>query len=293
MDFVDDESVPTIQCSRCCEWHHRPCVIGLKFPDQCFTCPDCGPWIFEESEAASAVDSDEEDEEQVIAKQKAVMQEPIAGLGLSPVDGSAELDSPLIVKCTFDKWHKSISFSSARNCSHEVLRHKVLSFDYLLVSLIDPGILGQVEEIFSLSTRSYAMAYKDDDGEIIIIATNDDLIEAIRYFGAGDDASLSSAASILSGRSFGSRRITVRVIITVDYDGPSLSASLASLLSESSESDNVSLSLGSQDDPLGGNLALERDARGKDYHAYTSGSSISHFWRSALVSQSIESIVFA
>ena len=75
------------------------------------------------------------------------------------------------------------------------------------------------------------MAYKDDDGEITNIATDADLIEAIQYFQAGDDAPLSSAASILSGRSFGPRRITVRVTITVDYDGPSLSdtSSLASL----------------------------------------------------------------
>ena len=42
---------------------------------------------------------------------------------------------------------------------------------------------------------------------------------------------MSSTASILSGRSFGSRRITLRVDISVDYDGPSLSdtSSLASL----------------------------------------------------------------
>lgn len=42
---------------------------------------------------------------------------------------------------------------------------------------------------------------------------------------------MSSTASILSGRSFGSRRITLRVDITVEYDGPSLSdtSSLASL----------------------------------------------------------------
>jgi hypothetical protein len=49
------------------------------------------------------------------------------------------------------------------------------------------------------------------------------LTEAIQYFQAGDDAPLSSAASILSGRSFGSRKVTLRVHITVDYDGPSLS----------------------------------------------------------------------
>lgn len=56
-------------------------------------------------------------------------------------------------------------------------------------------------------------------------------MEAIQYFQAGDDVPSSSAASILSGRSFGARKITLRVAITVDYDGPSLSdtSSLASL----------------------------------------------------------------
>lgn len=76
------------------------------------------------------------------------------------------------------------------------------------------------------------IAYKDDDGEITNITTESDLTEAIQYFQAGsDDPPLSSAASILSGRSFGSRRITLRVHVTVDYDGPSLSdtSSLASI----------------------------------------------------------------
>ena len=97
-------------------------------------------------------------------------------------------------------------------------------------SLIDIGI-NQVEECFSLSATSYVISYKDDDGEVTNVATDADLIEAIQYFQAGDDAPLSSAASILSGRSFGARKITVRVSIQVDYDGPSLSdtSSLASL----------------------------------------------------------------
>jgi hypothetical protein len=58
-----------------------------------------------------------------------------------------------------------------------------------------------------------------------------DLIEAIQYFQAGDDSPLSSAASILSGSSFSARKITLRVNITLDYDGPNLSdtSSLASL----------------------------------------------------------------
>ena len=90
----------------------------------------------------------------------------------------------------------------------------------------------KVEQCFSLSATSYAIAYKDDDGEVTDITTDSDLTEAIQYFQAGsDDPPTSSAASILSGRSFGSRRITLRVHITVDYDGPSLSdtSSLASM----------------------------------------------------------------
>jgi hypothetical protein len=99
-----------------------------------------------------------------------------------------------------------------------------------LLSLIDIGI-NQVEECFSLSATSYVISYKDDDGEVTNVATDADLIEAIQYFQAGDDAPLSSAASILSGRSFGARKIYVRVTIQVDYDGPSLSdtSSLSSL----------------------------------------------------------------
>ncbi|KAF5355357.1 hypothetical protein D9758_006112 [Tetrapyrgos nigripes] len=122
-------------------------------------------------------------------------------------------DKPLVVKCTYDRYNKRITFSSARNCTYSILKHKV-------------------EQCFSLSASTYAIAYKDDDGEITDITTDDDLTEAIQYFHAGnDEAPLSSAASILSGRSFGSRKITLRVHITVDYDGPSLSdtGSLASL----------------------------------------------------------------
>ncbi|KAK0202723.1 hypothetical protein DFS33DRAFT_1342403 [Desarmillaria ectypa] len=114
-------------------------------------------------------------------------------------------DRPLIVKCTFDRWNKRITFASSRNCTYILLRHKV-------------------EQCFSLSASTYAITYKDDDGEITDIRNEADLSEAIQYFQAGsDDPPLSSAASILSGRSFGSRKITLRVHITVDYDGPSLS----------------------------------------------------------------------
>lgn len=90
----------------------------------------------------------------------------------------------------------------------------------------------QVEQSFSLQAFSFSIAYKDDDGEVTDITSESDLTEAVQYFQAGvDDIPVSSAASILSGRSFGSRRITLRVFITVDYDGPSLSdtSSLVSL----------------------------------------------------------------
>ncbi|KDQ61360.1 hypothetical protein JAAARDRAFT_30782 [Jaapia argillacea MUCL 33604] len=122
-------------------------------------------------------------------------------------------DRPLVVKCTFDRWNKRITFASARNCSYDLLRDKI-------------------EQCFSLSATSYVLSYKDDDGEVTDITTESDLTEAIAYFQAGsDDPPLSSAASILSGRSFGSKKITLRVQINVDYDGPSLSdtSSLASM----------------------------------------------------------------
>ncbi|KAG6821486.1 hypothetical protein H0H93_010210 [Arthromyces matolae] len=118
----------------------------------------------------------------------------------------------LVVKCAFDTRNKKITFDSARNCTYDVLRRKV-------------------EECFALSSTLFAITYKDDDGEVTTISNENDLTEAIQYFQPGDDPPLSSAASILSGRSFGSRRVTLKVHIIVEYDGPSLSdtSSLISL----------------------------------------------------------------
>ncbi|KAJ2915481.1 hypothetical protein MD484_g4936, partial [Candolleomyces efflorescens] len=120
-------------------------------------------------------------------------------------------DRPLVVRCTFDKAHKKITFSSSQNCSFDLLRHKI-------------------EQCFSLSAATYAVSWKDDDGETTSIVTEDDLSEAICYFSSGDDGS-GSILSGFSGRSFGRKTVTLRVAITVDYDGPSLSdtSSLASL----------------------------------------------------------------
>lgn len=90
--------------------------------------------------------------------------------------------------------------------------------------------LSQVDQCFSLYGTSYLIAWKDDDGETSNIATDNDLVETIKYHHGGDDAPLSSAASILSGRSFSSRKITIHVDVIMEYDGPNLSdtSSLAS-----------------------------------------------------------------
>ncbi|KAL4245861.1 hypothetical protein ABKN59_008801 [Abortiporus biennis] len=122
-------------------------------------------------------------------------------------------DKPLVVKCNYDGVNKRITFSSSKTCTYDLLKHRV-------------------DQCFSLYTTQYAITYTDDDGEVTDITTEGDLTEAIRYFHPGaDDPPLSSAASILSGRSFGRGKITLRVKISVDYDGPSLSdtSSLASM----------------------------------------------------------------
>ncbi|KAG8872884.1 hypothetical protein FRB97_007265 [Tulasnella sp. 331] len=121
------------------------------------------------------------------------------------------MDRPLIVKCTFDHCPKRISFTSAANCTYELLHTKI-------------------EQSFSLSAISFTISYKDDDGEITVIANDFDLVEAVQYFQAGDDTPGSSNASVASYRSGAGRKTTLRVQVVVDYDGPSLSdtASLAS-----------------------------------------------------------------
>ncbi|EMD39291.1 hypothetical protein CERSUDRAFT_112939 [Gelatoporia subvermispora B] len=117
----------------------------------------------------------------------------------------ARPDKPLVVKCTYEQQNKRITFSSTRICNYELLRQRI-------------------ERCFSLSATPYTIDYTDDDGEVTDITTDDDLTEAIRYFySAGDDAPISSGASILSGRSIGRSKITVRVRVSIPYDGPSLS----------------------------------------------------------------------
>lgn len=111
-------------------------------------------------------------------------------------------------------------------------------------------MLLQVEQCFSLSATPYMINYTDDEGEVTAITTDFDLTEAIRYFHPStDDAPVSSSASILSGRSFTRGKITLRVKIIVDYDGPSLSdtSSLVSLDEfKNRNGSNSSFSLNSQ-----------------------------------------------
>ncbi|KAJ3872631.1 hypothetical protein F5051DRAFT_421058 [Lentinula edodes] len=122
-------------------------------------------------------------------------------------------DKKLVVRCTFNKNHKKITFQSAQRCTFDNLREKIV-------------------QCFSLSASSFDIWYKDDDGETLKIWTDDQLTGAITYFAdAADDAHTSSASSIFSGRGFGSRKITLPVQIEVEYEGPSLSdtGSIASI----------------------------------------------------------------
>ncbi|KAF9069787.1 hypothetical protein BDP27DRAFT_674584 [Rhodocollybia butyracea] len=107
-------------------------------------------------------------------------------------------DKPLVVKCDFNGNQKKISFHSAQNCSYGTLRDKI-------------------EQCFALYTSAFSIVYFDD-GEEIPISAEDHLTEAISYFQADEGTS-----SIRSGFSFGTRKITLRVQILVEYEGPSLS----------------------------------------------------------------------
>ncbi|KAF8623215.1 hypothetical protein AX15_006453 [Amanita polypyramis BW_CC] len=116
------------------------------------------------------------------------------------MSSSTRLGKPLLVKCTFNRKHKRISFHSARNCTYDLLRSKV-------------------EECFSLTGTSYMIAYKDDDGEITNISTDDDLSDAVDFFNDGnDDAPPPSNSSIFSGRSTGSKKITMHVEVNIEFD---------------------------------------------------------------------------
>ncbi|EUC59772.1 PB1 domain protein [Rhizoctonia solani AG-3 Rhs1AP] len=120
-------------------------------------------------------------------------------------------DIPLVVKCTFDRSMRRITFQSAQTCTYELLR-------------------ARIEECFSLAASSFTISYTDDDAEVTDINSDNDLTEAVAYFQVGEEIT-GSGASVYSYRSSGPKKITLRVTVTVDYDGPSLSdtASLVSM----------------------------------------------------------------
>ncbi|CAE7050720.1 unnamed protein product [Rhizoctonia solani] len=120
-------------------------------------------------------------------------------------------DIPLVVKCTFDRSMRRITFQSAQTCNYDLLR-------------------ARIEECFSLAASSFTISYTDDDAEITDINSDNDLTEAVAYFQLGEEIG-STGGSVYSYRSSGPKKITLRVTVTVDYDGPSLSdtASLASM----------------------------------------------------------------
>jgi len=89
------------------------------------------------------------------------------------------------------------------------------------------------------------ISYNDDDGETSIIATDDELTEAIDFFNDGnDDAPQSSNSSVLSGRS--TRKIYMNVDVNIEFDGRlSDTASLDEYRDESESQLSESLSLNS------------------------------------------------
>ncbi|KAG8733510.1 hypothetical protein FRC11_005592 [Ceratobasidium sp. 423] len=99
-------------------------------------------------------------------------------------------------------------------------------------SLLSAHLIGQcgIEECFSLAASSFTISYTDDDAEVTDIISDNDLTEAVSYFQTGEEIG-SAGGSVYSYRSSGPKKITLRVTVTVDYDGPSLSdtASLASM----------------------------------------------------------------
>ncbi|OCF60275.1 hypothetical protein L486_02955 [Kwoniella mangroviensis CBS 10435] len=115
---------------------------------------------------------------------------------------------PLVIKCAFDGITRKVTFPSAATCRLDSLRLRV-------------------EECFSLSASPFSLAYTDDDGEEFHIRSSRDLTEAITYFISGDDdAAPSTYSGSTSGNlmyAFPNQKITIRLDVLVEYDGPSLS----------------------------------------------------------------------
>ncbi|KAL7421406.1 hypothetical protein Q5752_004291 [Cryptotrichosporon argae] len=118
---------------------------------------------------------------------------------------------PLVVKCGYDNASRRINFPSAASCRLESLRQRV-------------------EECFALSMFAFHLSYMDDDGDENPVHTEADLTEAIAYFVSGDDDAVVPAYAGQAGQAGPSHalalpptKITMRLDVAVEYDGPSLS----------------------------------------------------------------------
>ncbi|OWZ68671.1 hypothetical protein AYX14_00879 [Cryptococcus neoformans] len=115
---------------------------------------------------------------------------------------------PLVVRCSYERSSRRVNFPSAATCRLESLRNRV-------------------EECFSLSAAPYSLIYTDDDGEEFSIRNENDLTEAISYFISGDDdaatSTYSGSGSGVFPYSLSTSKITLRLDVVVEYDGPSLS----------------------------------------------------------------------
>ncbi|WVO18309.1 hypothetical protein L204_106024 [Cryptococcus depauperatus] len=128
-------------------------------------------------------------------------------LKTQPKANQEQFNRPLVVRCAYEGSSRRVNFPSAASCRLESLRSRV-------------------EECFSLSAASFWLAYTDDDGEEFNISSENDLTEAIAYFISGDnDTAQPNYATLGNQASFSSSstRITVRLDVVVEYDGPSLS----------------------------------------------------------------------
>lgn len=131
-----------------------------------------------------------------------------------------------------------------------------------------------MEQGFSLFATPFAITYTDDDGEVTDICTDSDLTEAIRYFSpVHEERPISSSSSILSGPSLTRGKITLRVRISVEYDGPSLSdtSSLVSLdeyKNRNGSEYSLSLSAAPQGEPDDDSVTVSSKDMGSKYDVY-------------------------
>lgn len=125
-----------------------------------------------------------------------------------------------------------------------------------------------MEECFSLSQWPFYLAYVDDDGEEYPIKTEADLTEAIAYFVSGDDDhSIRTGSEGVGARlAHPAPKITMRVDVVVEYDGPSLSdtSSIASLSLSSENSWSSGLTRSSAASGSVGGSFITRDSYGAD-----------------------------